>query len=157
MRIYKDISLDEFEAWSGAVDTMDTLRQLENETGVDVFDIIESCIDDMGEGMDETEVNDILWFETDMIAEWLDYEDWEQLERVANGETDEEEIELVFSVGDVVNANDRKAQIDEIDYNDRDFPYYVKYIDKDSLEALTFEWCGADELEAWEEEEEEEE
>lgn len=154
MRIYKEISLDEFEAWSGAVNTMDTLRQLENETGVNVFDIIESCIDDMGEGMDETEVNDILWFETDMIAEWLGYEDWEQLERVANGETDEEEIELVFSVGDVVNANDRKAQIDEIDYNDRDFPYYVKYIDEDSLEALTFEWCGADELKAWEDEKE---
>lgn len=151
MRIYKDISLDEFEAWSGAVDTMETLRQLENETEVNVFDIIESCIDDMGEGVDETEVNDILWFEKDTIAEWLDYEDWEELERAANGE---EEIEFEYSVGDVVNVNDRKAQIDEIDYTDRDLPYYVKYIDEDSLEVLTFEWCHADELKDWEEEEE---
>lgn len=93
MRIYKDISLDEFEAWSGAEDTMDTLRMLGRETGVHVFDIIEDCIDDMGEGMDETELNDILWFETDMIAEWLGYEDWEQLERVANGEEEEDEEE----------------------------------------------------------------
>lgn len=152
MRIYKDISLDEFEAWSGAVDTMDTLKQLENETGNNVFSIIESCIDDMGEGMDETTVNDILWFETDTIAEWLGYEDWEALEKAANGE-EEEEIELEYSVGDVVNVNDRKAQIDEIDYTDRDLPYYVKYIDEDSLEALTFEQCGADELTDWEEEE----
>lgn len=153
MRIYKDISLDEFEAWSGAVYTMDTLRMLERETGNNVFDAVESCIEDMGDDMDETEVNDILWFETDAIAEWLGYEDWEALEKAANGE-EEEEIELVYSVGDVVNVHDRKAQIDEIDYTDRDLPYYVKYIDEDSLEALTFEWCGADELTDWEEEEE---
>ena len=80
MKIYKEISLADFEAWSGAVDTMDTLRKLEDETGANVFDILEACIDDMGEGVDETTVNDILWFETDTIAEWLGYEDWEALE-----------------------------------------------------------------------------
>lgn len=152
MRIYKDISLDEFEAWSGAEDTMETLRQLENETGEDVFGIVETCLEGIVGDTDETELNDFLWFETDNIAEWLGYEDWEALERAANGE-EEEEIELVYSVGDVVNVNDRKAQIDKIDYTDRDLPYYVKYIDGDSLEALSFEWCGADELTDWEEEE----
>lgn len=151
MRIYKDISLDEFEAWSGAVDTMDTLRELDENTDIYVWSTLENCIDDMGEGMDETDLNDFLWFETDTIAEWLGYEDWEALEKAANGE--EEEIELEYSVGDVVNVNDRKAQIDEIDYTDRDFPYYVKYIDEDGLEAMTFEWCRADELTDWEEEE----
>ena len=153
MRIYTEISLEDFEAWGGAVNTMDILRMLYCETGDNVFDIVESCIDDMGDGMDETAVNDILWFENDMIAEWLGYEDWEALERAANGETDEE-IELKYSVGDVVNVNNRKAQIDEIDYTDRNWPYYVKYIDGDSLEALTFKWCHADELKDCEEEEE---
>lgn len=156
MRIYKDISLDEFEAWSGAVDTMDTLRMLERETGNNVFDIVESCIDDMGEGMDETEVNDILWFETDTIAEWLGYKDWEALERAANGEEEEEdeEIELIFSVGDIVNYNGEKGVITEVDESDKDLPYCVK---TDSIKFPAYyngEWCAADELEDWEDEEE---
>ena len=28
----------------------------------------------------ETDINDFFWFETDTIAEWLGYEDWEKLE-----------------------------------------------------------------------------
>lgn len=94
MKIYKEISLADFEAWSGAVDTMETLRKLEDETGANVFDILEACIDDMGEGVDETTVNDILWFETDTIAEWLGYEDWEALDRAAEGIEEEEEAEF---------------------------------------------------------------
>lgn len=156
MRIYKDISLDEFEAWSGAVDTMETLRQLENETGEDVFGTLENCIDDMGEGMDETAVNDILWFETDTIAEWLGYEDWEALERAANSEEEEEEeeIELVYSVGDVVNYNGEKGVITEVDESDKDLPYCVKTDSMEEKEKIycNGEWCAADELEAWEEE-----
>ena len=85
MKIYKEISLEDFEAWSGAVNTMDTLYNLKTETHTDVFSILESCIDDFGDGISETSLNDILWFETDTIAEWLGYEDWEQLECVTNG------------------------------------------------------------------------
>lgn len=160
MRIYKDISLNEFEAWSGAEDTMETLRQLENETGEDVFGIVEGCLEGIVGDTDETELNDFLWFETDNIAEWLGYEDWEQLERVANGEDEEEEeeeeIELVYSVGDIVNYNGEKGVITEVDESDKDFPYCVK---TDSMEEkqkiyCNGEWCAADELEDWEDEEE---
>ena len=28
----------------------------------------------------DTEINDFFWFERDTIAEWLGYEDWEDLE-----------------------------------------------------------------------------
>lgn len=94
MRIYKEISLDDFNPWSGAVDTMDTLWRLKEETGDDVFTMLEFIIEeDYPDGMSETSLNDILWFENDTIAEWLGYEDWEQLERVANGEDEEEEEE----------------------------------------------------------------
>lgn len=94
MKIYKEISLADFKSWFGAVDTMETLRKLEDETGANVFDTLEVCIDDMGEGVDETTVNDILWFETDTIAEWLGYEDWEALERAAEGIEEEDEAEF---------------------------------------------------------------
>ena len=40
------------------------------------------------DGCTDTELNDLLWFERDTIAEWLGFSDWEALE---NGEEDEEE------------------------------------------------------------------
>lgn len=148
MRIYKEISLRDFEAWSGAEDTMDTLKQLEEVTGENVFDTLEFCLDDMGEGMDETEVNDFLWFENDTIAEWLGYTDWEALERKANGEEAGEEIELLFAVGDWVSFNGDKAEIVGIDESDKEFPYRVR------LWATEKEdWASVDEVEEWEEEE----
>lgn len=153
MRIYKDISLDEFKAWSGAVDIMDTLGQLENVVDYCVFDHLEDmlCADSEDEGMDETDLNDFLWFENDTIAEWLGYKDWEQLERVANGEDEEEEeeeeIELVYSVGDVVNYNGEKGVITEVDESDKDFSYLVQF----NGEYKTYEkWCAVDEVDAWE-------
>lgn len=153
MRIYKDISLEDFEAWSGAVDTMDTLKDLETNANIDVWDILETCIDEFDEGMDETEVNDFLWFEIDTIAEWLGYENWEQLERAANGESIEE-IELAFSVGDVVNYNGEKCIIIEVDENDKDLPYFVKNNSTDEAQKINwdFQWCSIEELEAWEDE-----
>lgn len=94
MKIYSEISLENFEAWSGAVDTMDTLRNLEAETGDNIFDNLESMIEEvMGDDMSETDLNDFLWFENDTIAEWLGYSDWEELERKADGEEDDEDEE----------------------------------------------------------------
>lgn len=93
MTIYKEISLSEFEAWSGAQYTIEVLEKLEEATGESVFDTLESILDDCGEGMDETKVNDFLWFEDETIAEWLGFESWEHLEAVANGEDWEEEEE----------------------------------------------------------------
>lgn len=92
MKIYSEISLENFEAWSGAVDTMNTLRNLEAETGDNIFDNLESMIEDvMGDDMSETGLNDFLWFENDTIAEWLGFNDWEELEKKANDEDDEKE------------------------------------------------------------------
>lgn len=83
MKIYEEIELASFDAWSGARDTMDTLNDLEDVTGEDIFGQLESMIDEFGEGMSAVELNDFLWFETDTIAEWLGYSDWETLEKRA--------------------------------------------------------------------------
>lgn len=82
MIITTDMSLRDFNAWSGGRDTMDALTY-------EQLDTIESNLEDLyPDGMTGTELNDFLWFERETIAEWLgfrsedamfeqDDEDWE--------------------------------------------------------------------------------
>lgn len=64
MTITKEISLCEFEAWSGAVSTLDRIN---NEGKAEV---LETVLEELyPEGMDETQLNDILWFESDWCFE----------------------------------------------------------------------------------------
>ena len=80
-----ETSLADFPAWSGAVHTLDVLIEK------DLCDTVEAClIDVLGEYPTDTEINDMLWFETDAIAEWCGFSSWEALE---NGEEEEEETE----------------------------------------------------------------
>lgn len=84
MKIYTETSLSDFEAWSGAEDTLETLR----EKGLcdDLEQILESEYPD---GMEDSELNDFLWFEEDTIAQMLGFSSWEALEN--DGESEEEE------------------------------------------------------------------
>ena len=86
--IENDISLADFDAWSGGADTLDTLIEK------DLCEQLESIIDDeavSGEGgWSDTSLNDFLWFERDTIAEWLGFNDWEELE---NGKDDEDDYD----------------------------------------------------------------
>ena len=85
MKITKEISLRNFEGWSGAVDTLNTLTD-------DQKDALEANLEELyPDGMDESSLNDFLWFENDTIAECLGFDDWEDLERKNSGEDDEEE------------------------------------------------------------------
>jgi len=59
----KDIRLDEFEAWSGAIDTQELILGEGKER--DFESLIEELYPD---GLTETQLNDILWFETDLVA-----------------------------------------------------------------------------------------
>jgi hypothetical protein len=73
MKIYSEESLNDFEFWSGACDTVkylthDEIEQIEQE--------LEELYPD---GMDKTEVNDFFWFEDDTIAEWLGYDSFEDI------------------------------------------------------------------------------
>lgn len=66
MRIYTDISLENFEAWSGAVSTLERIK------AEGKCDELESILEDLyPDGMDETELNDLLWFEDEQVFEWL--------------------------------------------------------------------------------------
>lgn len=73
MKIYKEDSLRNFEFWSGARDRVQYLT-------ADELDTIETILEDIyPDGIDETTVNDIFWFEEDTIAEWLGYNDFEEI------------------------------------------------------------------------------
>ena len=73
MKIYTEKSLNEFDFWSGAKDTVkylteDEINQIET--------ILEDCFPD---GMSDTEINDFFWFEDDTIAEWLGYQSFDDI------------------------------------------------------------------------------
>lgn len=73
MKIYTETSLSNFEFWSGATFTAQYLTFKD-------FDIIESILEELyPEGVSDTTINDLFWFEEDTIAEWLDYSDFEEL------------------------------------------------------------------------------
>lgn len=75
MRIYSETSLENFEAWSGAIDTLDRVK----EEGK--CDELESILEDLyPDGMSETELNDLLWFEPETVFEWLGIEEEEEEE-----------------------------------------------------------------------------
>lgn len=69
----ENTTLINFDAWSGAVDTKERIMQ---EGKADEFDnLIEELYPD---GLSETQLNDILWFEEDWIFEMLDISDEEE-------------------------------------------------------------------------------
>ena len=82
IKLYTQVELWRFDAWGGASDTLAVLNYSQCEE-------LECIISDWyPDGLDETQLNDILWFERDWISECLGYEDWEQLyqENKENGE-----------------------------------------------------------------------
>ena len=83
MKYYVETSLENFEAWSGGRDTLEVLI----DKGL--CDTVEACLEDILDGdASDTYINDILWMERDMIAEWCGFSSWEALE---NGEEEDEE------------------------------------------------------------------
>lgn len=96
MVIKKHESLSEFDAWSGAADTMEALTKAYDNGKLDwdslEYQIEEVLCDDEG-GVYETTLNDFLRFETDTIANMLGYEDWDDFCRKAVELKDDEEEE----------------------------------------------------------------
>lgn len=81
MKIYKEESLSNFRWWSGAETTADRIWE---EKGSDGFDELEAILEDAyPDGIDETDLNDLLWFDAETVYEWLgigDKEDEEEEE-----------------------------------------------------------------------------
>lgn len=66
MKVFIETSLANFEAWSGAKETKETILNHDKESE------FEALIDDMyPDGLTDTELNDILWFESEWIFESL--------------------------------------------------------------------------------------
>lgn len=67
MKITMEMGLYEFEAWGGAVDTLERIK----EAGL--CDELEEYLEHLyPDGIDETTLNDILWFDADDIFEALE-------------------------------------------------------------------------------------
>lgn len=74
MKIYSEKSLRNFEFWSGAKENANELTDAQ-------LDEVETILKDLyPEGMDETQINDLFWFDFDTIKEWLGITDEEEAE-----------------------------------------------------------------------------
>ena len=70
MKITSEMSLKNFKAWSGAKDTLNKLIEL------DKCDELEFILDDLyPDGLTDTQLNDILWFDDEWIFETLGIEE----------------------------------------------------------------------------------
>lgn len=75
MKIYSETTLREFSFWAGAVDTAKYLSTTQ-------LDTVENILEDVySDGVSDTEINDLFWFDEDLIAEWLGYTDFEELKK----------------------------------------------------------------------------
>ena len=60
MKVITEIRLTDFKAWNGGMDTLQRLIEL------DAVDALEAGIDDIyPDGLTATELNDLLWFDTE--------------------------------------------------------------------------------------------
>ena len=64
IKIVEEISIDEFEPWDGAIETLEKIKQAGACDMLDEF--ISECYPD---GLSSKKLNDILWFDTDNILE----------------------------------------------------------------------------------------
>lgn len=87
MIIKKEISLADFEAWSGGWDVLKVLK----DKGL--CEELEKALEfeEPEEGYTDTALNDLLWFECDHIARLLGFDNWTALEHDGDEEEEEEE------------------------------------------------------------------
>lgn len=69
MLISYELNLENFEAWGSAPYTLDRIRK------EGLCEQLEFILEDLfPNGMTEVELNDLLWFERELIYEWLGIE-----------------------------------------------------------------------------------
>lgn len=94
MTITYELDLESFEAWSGAVDTLERVQR-EGKCAE-----LENILEDLyPEGMTDTELNDLLWFEPETVYEWLGIRSEEQIGKEIK-EAEEEIAELEEQLND---------------------------------------------------------
>lgn len=82
----ENLSIVDFDAWSGAVDTKKTI------IGKDKIEEFNSLIEDLyPDGLSETQLNDILWFDSEWCFEMLGISEDEDTDEEDEEETEDEE------------------------------------------------------------------
>ena len=86
--LYKEMSIFDFEPWSGAVNTYERLKR---EGKLDELD---SLLPDMfgKDDVEETELNDLLWFEPDVVYELVGLSTESEIRK----DIDETESEITY-------------------------------------------------------------
>ena len=111
MTITYELDLNSFEAWSGAKETLERIQregkceELEN--------VLEELYPD---GMTETELNDLLWFDSESVYEWLGIRSEEQIEKEikeAEEELTEAQSNLEDDLDDDELTTEERAEIIE--------------------------------------------
>ena len=119
MTITYELDLNRCEAWSGAKDTLERIQR--EGKCAELENVLEELYPD---GMTETELNDLLWFEPETVYEWLGIRSEGQIEKEieeAESELEEKLSDLEFDLDDDLTEEERKdiiesyqPEIDEI-------------------------------------------
>ena len=119
MTITYELDLNSFQAWSGAKDTLERIQR--EGKCAELENVLEELYPD---GMTETELNDLLWFDSESVYEWLGIRSEGQIEKEieeAEEELEEKLSDLEFDLDDDLTEEERKdiiesyqPEIDEI-------------------------------------------
>ena len=119
MTITYELDLNSFEAWSGAEETLERIQR--EGKCAELENVLEELYPD---GMTETELNDLLWFEPETVYEWLGIRSEGQIEKEieeAESELEGKLSDLEFDLDDDLTEEERKdiiesyqPEIDEI-------------------------------------------
>ena len=119
MTMTYELDLNSFQAWSGAKETLERIQR--EGKCAELENVLEELYPD---GMTETELNDLLWFEPETVYEWLGIRSEEQIKKEieeAEEELEEKLSDLEFDLDDDLTEEERKdiiesyqPEIDEI-------------------------------------------
>ena len=111
MTITYELDLNSFQAWSGAKDTLDRIQR--EGKCAELENVLEELYPD---GMTETELNDLLWFDSESVYEWLGIRSEEQIEneiKEAEEELEELQSNLKDDLDDDELTTEERAEIIE--------------------------------------------
>ena len=100
MTITYELDLNSFEAWSGAKETLERIQREGKCTELE--NVLEELYPD---GMTETQLNDLLWFDSESVYEWLGIRSEEQIEKEIK-EAEEELAEVQSNLEDDLNDDE---------------------------------------------------
>ena len=111
MTITYEFDLNSFQAWSGAKDTLDRIQR-EGKCG-----LLEQILEDIyPDGMTETQLNDLLWFDSESVYEWLGIRSEKQIEseiKEAEEELAEVQSNLEYDLDDDELTTEERSEIIE--------------------------------------------